>query len=363
MGRPPKRQKSQKNYNEDDNFEEYRLNRMNTAKNRSKLDIDENDNDDIQRNEDSSQAIQQTLDIVLDKIQAMAQDIANLVSQVGDLNSKMQAINISNNNKLPNIDDFSNTTSNEDSPFDSPQNAQILKTDVINAEENSTKGPFPRYEAIDRVVPRPSTKELANSMGGKTHSLQFTCNLYIDLISRVLGPSSKTGLDYKAMVKEAILVTKAVLSHIKEINNIDPDLRWSRLDPTIKLDAYRKLEAATEHLLPLKVCSEFWGAHVLISNFWLKRKKKSNNNTTTAQPNIKRKRSTYIESKDNPAGASTPTSTTPPLVITTPIRTTPPVATSPPPASPLCFSSTTSPREETKRHKPEAFSIPFLTHQ
>ncbi|KAI8643337.1 hypothetical protein BD408DRAFT_321140, partial [Parasitella parasitica] len=135
------------------------------------------------------------------------------------------------------------------------------------------KGPFPKYSAIDRVVPRPSTKELANSMGGKTHSLQFTCNLYIDLISKVLGPSSKTGLDYKAMVKEAILVTKAILSHIKEINNIDPDLRWSRLDPTIKLDAYRKLEAATEHLLPLKVCSEFWGAHVLISNFWLKRKK------------------------------------------------------------------------------------------
>lgn len=274
----------------------------------------------------------------------MAQEITQLVSQVGDLKSEMQAIKLSINNSskyaIAAADDSSNSTSNEGSTIDSPiHNVQIPKRGHISTasiDENVTKGPFPKYEPIDRVVPRPSTKELANSIGGKSHSLQFTCNLYIDLITKILGPPSKTGLDYKAMVKEAILITKAVLSHIKEANNIDPDLRWSRLDPTIKLDAYRKLEAATEHLLPLKVCSEFWGAHVLISNFWLKRKKKtsSNSNTTdTSAPHSKRKK------PDIDTDTHTPPSTLPSI----------------------SHDSTT--QQDTKRQKPKAFSIPFLTHQ
>jgi hypothetical protein len=80
------------------------------------------------------------------------------------------------------------------------------------------------------------------------------------------------------MVKEAILITKAIISHTKEENKLSPELRWSQVDPTIKLNAYQQLEIATEHLLPLKTCAEFWGAHVLISNFWLKRKKSQSNN-------------------------------------------------------------------------------------
>ncbi|KAL9547548.1 hypothetical protein MBANPS3_006123 [Mucor bainieri] len=301
---------------------------------------------------DPNQLIHHKLDIALDKIQTMAQEITQLVSQVGDLKSEMQAIKLSiNNSKYAIADDFSNSTSNEGSTVDSPiQNALIPKRGHISTpstEENVTKGPFPKYEPIDRVVPRPSTKELANSIGGKSHSLQFTCNLYIDLITKILGPSSRTGLDYKAMVKEAILITKAVLSHIKEANSIDPDLRWSRLDPTIKLDAYRRLEAATEHLLPLKVCSEFWGAHVLISNFWLKRKKKSSGNdksptTDTPTPHNKRKKPTttpYIDTNTH-----TPPSTLPSISQDSTIRT-----------------STT--QQDTKRQKPKAFSIPFLTHQ
>ncbi|KAG1083131.1 hypothetical protein G6F42_022321 [Rhizopus arrhizus] len=144
------------------------------------------------------------------------------------------------------------------------------------------------------------------------------------------------------MVKEAILITKAVLSHIKEVNNIDPELRWSRLDPTIKLDAYRKLEAATEHLLPLKVCSEFWGAHVLISNFWLKRKKKNNTTSDTPAPHSKRKKpatTSYIDTDTNTPSPILPTTTT--------------------------HDSTTTfaTKEDTKRQKSKAFSIPFLTHQ
>ncbi|CEG82623.1 hypothetical protein RMATCC62417_16670 [Rhizopus microsporus] len=75
------------------------------------------------------------------------------------------------------------------------------------------------------------------------------------------------------MVKEAIMITKAVVSHVKEAHRIDPELRWSYIDPTVKLETYKILESATEHLLPLKVCLEYWGAHVLISNFWVKRKK------------------------------------------------------------------------------------------
>ncbi|CAO0792033.1 unnamed protein product [Mucor circinelloides] len=284
--------------------------------------------------------------MVLDNLHTMTQEIRQLVSQVGDLKSEMQAIKLSINNKYSIItDEFSNSTSNEGSTIDSPiQNAQIPKKGLFSTpnEENVTKGPFPKYEPIDRVVPRPSTKELTNSIGGKSHSLQFTCNLYIDLITKILGPSSKTGLDYKAMVKEAILITKAVLSHIKEVNNIDPELRWSRLDPTIKLDAYRKLEAATEHLLPLKVCSEFWGAHVLISNFWLKRKKKNNTTSGTPAPHSKRKKpatTSYIDTDTNTPSSILPTTTT--------------------------HDSTTTfaTKEDTKRQKSKAFSIPFLTHQ
>lgn len=267
----------------------------------------------------------------------MAYEITHLVSQVGDLKSEIQAIKSTISNKFS-TDDFSNNiASTEGSTIDSPQNAPIPKKDLFSIDENITKGPFPKYEPSDRVVPRPSTKELANSIGGKSHSLQFTCNLYIDLITKVLGPSSKTNLDYKAMVKEAILITKAVVSHIKEINDIDPDLRWSRLDPTIKLDAYRKLESATEHLLPLKVCSEFWGAHVLISNFWVKRKKKShtiqNNNS-----NKQRKKITYIENSNNSSPILPLSSTT-------------------------MHDSSFPSKEEIKRQKLKACSIPFLTHQ
>jgi hypothetical protein len=287
---------------------------------------------------DSNQLIRQKLDTALDKIQSMAYEITYLVSQVGDLKSEIQAIKSSFNNKSSTDDFSSNITSNEGSTIDSPQNAQISKKGLVSADENITKGPFPKFKPSDRVVPRPSTKELANSVGKKSHSLQFTCNLYIDLITKVLGPSLKTNLDYKAMVKEAILVTKAVLSHIKENNNIDPDLRWSRLDPTIKLEAYRELESAIEHLLPLKVCSEFWGAHVLISNFWLKRKKKSNT-TQNNSNNKERKKITNIENKNN----SSPTL---PISSTT-----------------IHDSSFSPSKEEIKGQKLKAFSIPFLTHQ
>ncbi|CAO3656622.1 unnamed protein product [Mucor fragilis] len=360
MVRASKRQKSHKNINDDD--DDYIATRARTSKRKRMADDDDCMDREQQQQEwpkrdldtDPDHSIHQKLDIALDRIQTMAHEIAQLVSQVGDLKSEMQAMQLSINSKYAIADDFSNSTSNEGSTIDSPiQNAQIPKRGHISTastpEENATKGPFPKYEPIDRVVPRPSTKELTNSIGGKSHSLQFTCSLYIDLITKILGPTSKTGLDYRAMVKEAILITKAVLSHIKEVNGIDPDLRWSRLDPTIKLDAYRKLEAATEHLLPLKVCSEFWGAHVLISNFWLKRKKKSSssaksNTADTPTPHGKRKKpaaNPYI---------NTDTHTPPP----------PPL----PPTLPFTLhDSTTATPLDAKRQKPKAFSIPFLTHQ
>lgn len=273
----------------------------------------------------------------------MSQEITYLVSQVGDLKTEMQALKASINNRILTDDSSNNATSNESSTVDSPQtSSQISKRGLFGTPEgnaalnnNNNKGPFPKYEPTDRVVPRPSTRELANTAGGKSHSLQFTCSLYVDLITKVLGPSSETGLDYKAMVKESILITKAVLSHIKEINHIDPDLRWSRLDPTIKLEAYRKLEAATEHLLPLKVCSEFWGAHVLISNFWLKRKKKKTANNSKS-------------TKDSPLPS--------PSLPTIP-------ATDATDATDATTTTTTNRQQTSKRQKPNAFSIPFLTNQ
>ncbi|GAN05241.1 hypothetical protein MAM1_0085d04710 [Mucor ambiguus] len=311
---------------------------------------DEQEGSKSDQDTDPNQLIHQKLDITLGKLQTMTQEITQLVSQVGDLKSEMQAIKLSiSNSKYAITDDFSNSTSNEGSTVDSPiQSAQIPKKGHISTaftEENVANGPFPKYEPIDRVVPRPSSKELTNSIGGKSHSLQFTCNLYVDLITKILGPSSKTGLDYKAMVKEAILITKAVLSHIKEVNNIDPDLRWSRLDPTIKLDAYRKLEAATEHLLPLKVCSEFWGAHVLISNFWLKRKKK---NSSSDKSNAAY---TLAPHRKNPSITS---------YIDTDIHTPPSTL---PPISQDSTSTVSTTQQNAKRQKPKAFSIPFLTHQ
>ncbi|KAI8062773.1 uncharacterized protein B0P05DRAFT_241445 [Gilbertella persicaria] len=158
-------------------------------------------------------------------------------------------------------------------------NHQKEKPDTIKQElQAASTGPFPAYKPIDRIMPRPSPKEttlFSDKIKGekKIHSLQFTSSLYIDLIQKALGAESETGLDYKAMVKEAVLVTKAVISHLKELYHINSTLKWSRVDPTVKLEAYRQLEEATQHLLPLKLCSEFWGAHVLLSNFWLKRKK------------------------------------------------------------------------------------------
>ncbi|KAI9248189.1 hypothetical protein BY458DRAFT_445892 [Sporodiniella umbellata] len=156
-----------------------------------------------------------------------------------------------------------------------PQELTCFQEDAIPTKFASTPGgPFPHYTPMDRTLPRPSAKEVAETLGGKEHSLQFTSNLYVDLIEKVLGPQEDNQqLDYKAMVKEAIMVTKAVVSYVKDAHRIDPDIRWSYIDPTVKLETYRVLESATHHLLPLKVCLEYWGAHVLISNFWVKRRK------------------------------------------------------------------------------------------
>ncbi|CAO3645452.1 unnamed protein product [Mucor hiemalis] len=224
-----------------------------------------------------------------------------------------------------------------------------LKEDVnsirneLNSRENngnnivtiSASGPFPKYEAINRVVPRPSSKDIVNTIGGKAHSLQFTCNLYVDLIERVLGPAKDSSLDYRAMVKEAILVTKAVVSNIKELHKIDPDLRWSHIDPTIKLEAYKKLEDATEHLLPLKLCSEFWGAHVLISNFWLKRKKSTKKKPHSTHKTESLSNDPSLHEFDELSENTLPKENTP---------------------------SVDNPSKTNNPQKLKAFSIPFLTH-
>lgn len=198
--------------------------------------------------------------MVLTLTKDMSEEIHTLVQRVNNLQDEIKDIKniVSNHVHSHHIHTSESSTSN------ALTSVELTKP---------PKGPFPEHKTSDRSVPRPSSKELAKSLGGKVHSLQFTSSLYVNLIERVIGPSSESGLDYKAMVKEAILITKAVISSVKEEHNIDPDLRWSQVDPTIKINAYRKLEDATEHLLPLKICSEFWGAHVLISNFWLKRKK------------------------------------------------------------------------------------------
>lgn len=228
--------------------------------------------------------IEQKLELALNKIRDMTNDIRFLLNEVVSLKEDVNSIKTQLKGKSTEIVSSPSAVSSSIHPPISPS----------TRPDNLTKlpsGPFPKYEAISRVVPRPSSKDIVNTIGGKAHSLQFTCNLYVDLIEKVLGPAKDSNLDYRAMVKEAILVTKAVVSNIKEQYNIDPDLRWSHIDPTIKLEAYKKLEEATEHLLPLKVCSEFWGAHVLISNFWLKRKK------SAKKPPSKRKNEPT--SKDN----------------------------------------------------------------
>ncbi|KAG1140600.1 hypothetical protein G6F38_008994 [Rhizopus arrhizus] len=107
----------------------------------------------------------------------------------------------------------------------------------IPAKFVSIQGPFPKYTQRDRILPRPSAKQVAETLGGKEHSLQFTSHLYVDLIEKVLGPQEENlHLDYKAMVKEAIMITKAVVSHMKEAYRIDPELRWSYIDPTYVLN-------------------------------------------------------------------------------------------------------------------------------
>lgn len=200
----------------------------------------------------------------------MTGDISFLLNEVDSLKRDLHSIKVELNSRK------STQETIESSPVTIQQTA-IPVTVKSEIDTPPMTGPFVRYEPINRVVPRPSSKDIVTTIGGKAHSLQFTVNLYVDLIEKILGPAESSGLDYRAMVKEAILVTKAVISNLKELHKIDSNLRWSYVDPTIKLEAYKKLEDATEHLLPLKVCSEFWGAHVLISNFWLKRKKTSKN--------------------------------------------------------------------------------------
>lgn len=212
--------------------------------------------------------------MVLNLTKDMSAEVHTLAQRVNNLQDEIKEIKYIVSNHV--------NTHHHHSPVldNSHGSSPNINSTSVKLEKPPT-GPFSENKIIDRSVPRPSSKELAKSLGGKVHSLQFTSSLYVNLIERAIGPSSESGLDYKAMVKEAILITKAVISSVKEEHNIDPDLRWSQVDPTIKLNAYRKLEDATEHLLPLKICSEFWGAHVLISNFWLKRKKtKSTSNKT-----------------------------------------------------------------------------------
>lgn len=224
------------------------------------------------------------MELALNKIKDMTNDIRFLLNEVVRLKEDVNSIKTQLKGKSTDITSSPSAVSSSINPLISPS----------TRPDNLTKlpsGPFPKYEANSRVLPRPSSQDIVNTIGGKAHSLQFTCNLYVDLIEKVLGPAKDSNLDYRAMVKEAILVTKAVVSNIKEQYNIDPDLRWSHIDPTIKLEAYKKLEEATEHLLPLKVCSEFWGAHVLISNFWLKRRK------STKKPYLNKKNES--KSKDN----------------------------------------------------------------
>ncbi|KAI8971957.1 hypothetical protein BDF20DRAFT_907468 [Mycotypha africana] len=293
----------------------------------------------------STSILQQKLDITLSKLDFLTQQLSYVVNEVVDIKAEVRYLKSINSERREFVNSINGTDQEnvlQDSPLQSPESQDSFSHHSLSIPRHLIavpKGPFRKYGPTDRVVPRPTTKDLVKTIGGKAHSLQFTSSLYVDLITRELGPASETGLDYRAMVKEAVLITKAVLSRLKEVNNIDPNLRWSRVDPTIKLEAYRKLEAATEHLLPLKICSEFWGAHVLISNFWLGRRKRSseeNNSTngnTESNPNLTKKAKLETNSEDNKQA----------LEITA--------------------SSSNTPQQEQQKVTPKAFSIPFLTHQ
>lgn len=236
--------------------------------------------------------LKKQLDTTSLQIQHMSNEMSELAKEVSNI--KQLLIDIKNTVKrsIQHSTLIPSSTSSI-STHDGVQQ-QLQENDLlIPAKFAPIQGPFPKYTQMDRTLPRPSAKEVAETLGGKEHSLQFTSNLYVDLIEKVLGPQEENQhLDYRAMVKEAIMITKAVVSHVKEAHRIDPELRWSYIDPTVKLETYKILESATEHLLPLKVCLEYWGAHVLISNFWVKRKKynkkpmKDTPSPTTKKPDI-----------------------------------------------------------------------------
>ncbi|KAI9472051.1 MAG: hypothetical protein EXX96DRAFT_582728 [Benjaminiella poitrasii] len=283
-------------------------------------------------------AMNEKIELVLNKLNFMAQTIQHLMNDIGDLKTDVQDIKQSlsqpsNNNETavdPILIDRKNPTPSN--------NIVLLETVSPSSLPPTTRGPFPEYSSTDRTVSRPSTRDLAETTGGKAHSLQFTSHLYINLIESVLGPAQDSGLDYRAMVKEAVLVTKSVISQVKEYYHLDQDLRWSQVDPTVRLDAYRRLELATQHLLPLKVCSEFWGAHVLLSNFWLKRKKSRasiTNNSNRGSPT---------------SSHSSQCSITPALKSQNRKRS----------SALKNTSNQNTPQDDEK--KPPAFSISFLTH-
>ncbi|KAI7898234.1 uncharacterized protein BX663DRAFT_556040 [Cokeromyces recurvatus] len=246
------------------------------------LESHENTNMEQIRHNVNETNIHEKLNLVLDKLQCISKATEYLIDEIRELKTEIQDIKYS----LPSTIDANRITNDT--------RGIIRESESL---DNKQKGPFPEFKLIDRTLSRPSTKDIAETTGGKAHSLQFTCNLYMELIEKILGPATETGLDYRAMVKEAVLITKSVISQIKEAYYIDSNLRWSQVDPTIRLEAYQKLEVATEHLLPLKVCSEFWGAHVLLSNFWLKRKKPRNNNSSQSDDihnNSKRRKKSFV---------------------------------------------------------------------
>ncbi|KAI9266065.1 hypothetical protein BY458DRAFT_556452 [Sporodiniella umbellata] len=207
------------------------------------------------------QELKAQMELTTNEMKRMKQTVDELIGQVTGLKGTL-------------LDVKDLLQSHRSHPLPPPPPLPSMDDVLIPPKFAPLQGPFRRFSQMDRTLPRPSAKEVAETLGGKEHSLQFTSNLYVDLIEKVLGPQQDNRqLDYKAMVKEAILLTKAVVSHVKETHQIDPETRWSYIDPTVKLETYRILESATEHLLPLKICLEYWGAHVLISNFWVKRKK------------------------------------------------------------------------------------------
>ncbi|CAO3696238.1 unnamed protein product [Rhizopus stolonifer] len=246
--------------NEEDELEEpMTLEGDTESKKRKKLIEDKNNRAEIESSATSGLGeLKEQLELTTKEMNEMKLTVDELITQVSELKETMF-----------DVKDMLQSNSNR-------QNAPLPSMDdvLIPAKFASLQGPFRKFTQLDRTLPRPSAKEVAETLGGKEHSLQFTSNLYVDLIEKAIGPQQENRqLDYRAMVKEAILLTKAVVSHVKDTHRIDPEIRWSYIDPTVKLETYRILESATEHLLPLKICLEYWGAHVLISNFWVKRKK------------------------------------------------------------------------------------------